>query len=67
MSLSFILGNLLGRALVSYAIVWIVCWLLRRFDWRAASRASLRWYSLLLVVLLTWLGTGGTLLQRGAA
>ena len=67
MSLSFIVGNLLGRALVSYAIIWAVCWVLSRFDWRAASRASLRWYSLLLVLLLTWLGAGGTLVQRGAA
>lgn len=56
MSISFILGNLLGRALVSYVLVWLVCWLSCRFDWRVAFRRSLRWYSLLAVAVLALLG-----------
>ena len=29
MTVSYLLGNLLGRAAVSYALVWLACWLLR--------------------------------------
>ncbi|MCW8166509.1 hypothetical protein [Verminephrobacter aporrectodeae] len=67
MTISFILGNLLGRALVSYAIVWVVCVLARRFQWRAAWRSSVRWYSGLAVLVLTLLGMGGALVRQGAA
>ena len=65
MSLSFILGNLLGRALVSYAVVWLVCWLTSRLRWRLAFQRSIRWYSLLAVLLLTLLGVGAVV-GRGA-
>jgi hypothetical protein len=40
MSLSFVMGNLLGRALLSFALVWIVCLLVSRLDWRARGRAA---------------------------
>lgn len=66
MSISFILGNLLGRALVSYAIVWFVCWAACRWNWRAALRCSGRWYNLLALVVLTLLGVAGALGRRGA-
>lgn len=56
MNLSFILGNLLGRAVVSYILVWLVCWAISRFNWRVAFKRSTRWYSLLAVVLLALLG-----------
>ncbi len=64
MQLSFVLGNLLGRALVSYALVWVVCWLASRFNWRLAFKRSGRWYSVLAVVLLTLLGMGAAV-SRG--
>ncbi|MCW5257638.1 hypothetical protein D8B22_16475 [Verminephrobacter aporrectodeae subsp. tuberculatae] len=67
MTISFILGNLLGRALVSYAIVWAVCVLACRFRWRAAWRSSVRWYSGLAVLVLTLLGMGSALVRQGAA
>jgi hypothetical protein len=56
MSLMYILGNFVGRLLVSYALVWLVCWAVSRFDWRLAFKRSKRWYSLLGVIALTLLG-----------
>src|SRR6218665_3068417 len=66
-SISFILGNLAGRALVSYAIVLLVCCPARRLDWRAALRSSVRWDSWLAVAALTGLGMGGALVRKGGA
>lgn len=65
MSISFILGNLLGRALVSYVLVWLVCWLSCRFNWRIAFRRSMRWYSLLAIIVLTVLGVGAAVGRGG--
>ena len=56
MNLSFILGNFLGRALVSYVLVWLACWVISRFNWRMAFKRSSRWYSVLIVLLLALLG-----------
>lgn len=65
MSFSFVLGNLLGRAVVSYLLVWIACLLGSRFDWRTAFVRSRRWYSILAVIALTLLGLGGALAGGG--
>ncbi|WP_114970022.1 hypothetical protein [Rhodoferax ferrireducens] len=65
MTASYILGNLLGRAAISYALVWLACWLLSRLNWRVAFKRSTRWYSLLAVVLLTLLGMGAAVSRRG--
>jgi len=65
MSLSFVLGNLLGRALVSYVLVWVACLLASRFDWRLAFTRSRRWYSILAVVVLTLLGMGSAIVRTG--
>lgn len=65
MNLLFVLGNLLGRALISYALVWLVCWFASRLNWRAAFVRSRRWYSLLAVLLLTLLGTGSAIVKSG--
>ena len=67
MSLLYVLGNLLGRALVSYVLVWIVCWLASRFNVRQAFRRSLRWYSLLAVAVLALLGLGAAISGGGAS
>ena len=64
MSFVYILGNFLGRAVVSYLLVWLVCWAVSRFDWRLAFKRSKRWYSLLAVVVLTLLGMASAL-SRG--
>jgi hypothetical protein len=65
MATLYLLGNLLGRALVSYALVWLVCWLCSRFNWRAALRRSSRWYSVLGVLVLTLGGLGAALVRHG--
>jgi len=66
MPLSYILGNLIGRAIVSFVLVWIVCLLASRLNWRQALNRSGRWYSLLAVAGLTVLGMGSAMLHTGA-
>lgn len=65
MSISFVLGNLLGRALLSFALVWVACWLASRLDWRTALARSRRWYGLLSVAVLTLLGMGSAIVSAG--
>ena len=65
MSLSFVLGNLLGRALLSFALVSIVCLLISRLNWRLAWARSRRWYSVLSVAVLTVLGMGSAIMTNG--
>jgi len=67
MSFSFVLGNLVGRALVSYVLVWAACLAASRFNWRLALTRSGRWYSVLAVVVLTLLGLGGAVVRSGGA
>ena len=65
MSLSFILGNLLGRGLISYFLVWLILWLFSRLNWRLAFKRSRRWYSVLAIVLMTLLGMGAAVVRGG--
>lgn len=65
MSFTFILGNLIGRALISFLLVFIVCLLASRFNRRAAWRRSKRWYSMVAVTVLTLLGMGGAIANVG--
>jgi len=65
MSFSYVIGNLIGRALVSYLLVWIACLLGSRFDWRLAFARSRRWYGVAAVIVLTVLGLGGALVGGG--
>lgn len=65
MSFSFVLGNLIGRALVSFVLVWVVCLLASRLNWRLALLRSRRWYSVLAVVVLTLLGMGAAVSRAG--
>jgi hypothetical protein len=54
--MSYLLGNLLGRAIVSYLLMLLVWTLLCRFDFKKAFKRSLRWTSWVAVVLLSLLG-----------
>ena len=65
MSISFVLGNLLGRALLSLALVWVAFFLVSRLDWRLALARSRRWYGLLSVAVLTLLGMGSAVVSAG--
>ncbi len=65
MNLSYLLGNFVGRALVSFLLVWIVCLLASRFDWRQAFARSARWYSGVAVLAMTMLGMSSALVSAG--
>lgn len=65
MSISFILGNLLGRAAVTYLLIWLVWFCFTRFDWRKAFMRSKRWYSLVALVLFTLGGMGTAVVHGG--
>ena len=63
--MAYVLGNLVGRVLVSYLLVLLVCWLFSRFDVRRALRQSVRWYSWLAVAVLSLLGLGAAISSGG--
>jgi hypothetical protein len=67
MAFSYVVGNLLGRAIISYLLVWAACLAASRFNWRLAFKRSGRWYSLLAVTALTLLGMGGAIVRSGGA
>lgn len=52
----YLFGNLVGRLVASYIIVWVVLLLVGKLDWRKAFRGSLRWYGILAVLVLFLLG-----------
>lgn len=56
----YVLGNLLGRLLMAYLLVWLVCLVLSRGDWRGALVRSRRWPAVLAVVVLFGLGLAGS-------
>lgn len=41
---AYLLGNLLGRFLLSYALIWLVTWLmLACLNWRDAFQRTVHW------------------------
>jgi hypothetical protein len=56
---SYIIGNLLGRLLASYIIVWLAMFTASNFDWRAGFRKAHRWYGIVSVVIVFLLGVAG--------
>jgi hypothetical protein len=65
MSISYILGNFIGRFLMSFIIVWIICLLCSRFNWRLAFARSRKWYSIVAALVLTIGGLGAALVAAG--
>lgn len=65
MNLVYVLGNVVGRALISYLFILIICWLFSRFNWRAALKRSTRWYSLLATIVLALLGVSAAVIRHG--
>jgi len=65
MSISYLIGNLIGRALISYGLVYFVCVVASRLNWRLGFARSRRWYSLLAVVALTLIGVGSAIVRQG--
>jgi formate/nitrite transporter FocA (FNT family) len=53
----YLLGNLVGRFALSYALVWVVLFaLLSKFSWREAFRRTHHWGGLTTIVTLFLLG-----------
>jgi apolipoprotein N-acyltransferase len=65
MALSYLLGNFIGRLLISFLLVWIVCLLASKLNWREAFARSRRWYSIVAVVVLSLLGMGSAIVTAG--
>jgi uncharacterized membrane protein len=65
MSIIYILGNLLGRAVISYLLVWMFYLFISKFKWRIAFKQSTRWYSWLVIILMTLLGVGASFARQG--
>jgi hypothetical protein len=64
---AFLLGNLLGRFILSYALIWIVMWLmLARLDWRDAFRRTNHWTGLVAITTTFLIGLIATQ-SNGAA
>jgi hypothetical protein len=63
--MAYVIGNFVGRVLVSYLLVFLVCWLFSRFNFQRALRVSTRWYSWLAVVALSALGLGAAISSGG--
>lgn len=53
---SYIVGNIIGRLLMSYCLVWLVLLVINRMNWRLAFQKSKKWYGVLPVVVLFLLG-----------
>lgn len=54
---AYLLGNLLGRLVMSYFIVWFVLWLFfAKRQWREAFRKTRRWYGVVAVAVVFLLG-----------
>jgi hypothetical protein len=53
---SYLVGNLLGRLLISYVIVWIVMLLMSRIDWRKSFQRTHRWYGVMSIATVYGLG-----------
>jgi len=65
MSLSFVLGNLFGRALISYLLVLFACLVSARMQVRPALARSRRWYAVTATLLLTVLGFAAAVVSGG--
>jgi hypothetical protein len=53
---SYLAGNLLGRLLISYVIVWLAMLLMSRIDWRNSFRLTRRWYGVTSIATVYGLG-----------
>jgi formate/nitrite transporter FocA (FNT family) len=44
---AYLLGNVIGRLILTYAIIWLAIWLgLAKLDWRDAFRRTNHWTGL---------------------
>lgn len=48
----YLIGNILGRVLMAYVLVWLVCLLIRRFSLARAAKLAHSWKGLLVVLVV---------------
>lgn len=54
---AYVLGNLLGRLVLSYALIWLVIWLtLARLNWRDAFRRTHHWSGCVVTTITFFIG-----------
>ena len=53
----YLFGNLLGRLVGSYVLVWLLMFCIARFDWRRAFALTRKWYGIAAVAAIFALGT----------
>lgn len=67
MTTAYVAGQLVGRLLASYLIVWLVCLGISKGDWRASFRRSRSWGAVLAVIVLFVLGLAQMFSRGGSA
>ena len=60
---AYSIGNLVGRLVFSYLVVWMVCLVFAKGDWRRAFRYSRSWKGIVGVAVVFLLGIAGGLSQ----
>ena len=58
-------GQVAGRILISYVIVWLLMLIISRFNIKAAFYHAHRWYGFILLTLLFLLGISSHLVSKG--
>ena len=62
----YIIGNIIGRLLMSYIIVWMVIFLFfSGLEWKLAFKKTVKLPALLAVTILFLLGIAGAITQGG--
>ena len=59
---AYIIGNFIGRLLVSYLIVWVVCFTVSQFDWRKSFTQAHGWVGIPATMMVFILGIAGSTL-----
>lgn len=58
-------GQIIGRIVASYLIVWVVMFFISRFNFKKASYHTHRWYGFIALVTLFFIGMATHLIAKG--
>ncbi len=58
---AYVVGNLAGRLVLSYLVMWCLMLAFSRADWRRALRRSYRWYGIALTLVFFSAGLVGAM------
>jgi hypothetical protein len=61
---TYLIGNLLGRFVVSYIITWFIIFFFSGFKWRNTFTNSRKWYGLVLLLFIYILGLGVGMIEN---